>query len=59
VFGRRIIFILTYIALTIFNAAVIGSQNIWTVAILRFFAGAFGSSPLANVCLFPLSFLQH
>jgi predicted MFS family arabinose efflux permease len=48
--GRRILFIITYMALTIFNAAAVESQNIWTLIILRFLAGAFGSSPLANVC---------
>lgn len=34
--------------LTAFNAGAAGSQNIWTLIILRFFAGAFGSSPLTN-----------
>lgn len=34
--------------LTFFNAGAAGSQNIWTLLILRFFAGAFGSSPLTN-----------
>lgn len=34
--------------LTIFNAGAAASQNIWTLVILRFFAGAFGSSPLTN-----------
>jgi MFS family permease len=34
--------------LTIFNAAAAGSQNIQTLIILRFLAGAFGSSPLTN-----------
>lgn len=29
-----------------FNAGAAGSQNIWTLIILRFFAGAIGSSPL-------------
>jgi MFS family permease len=48
VFGRRNVFILTYTMFTIFNAGLIASQNIWTVAILRFFSGAFGSSPLTN-----------
>jgi MFS family permease len=49
VLGRRIVFIITYVALTAFNAGAAGSQNIWTVIILRFFAGSFGSSPLTNV----------
>jgi MFS family permease len=48
VFGRRNIFIVTYACFTIFNAGLCASQNIWTIAILRFFSGAFGSSPLTN-----------
>ncbi|KAI1957886.1 MFS siderochrome iron transporter 1 [Ophidiomyces ophidiicola] len=47
-FGRQIIFFGTYMALTAFNAGAAGSQNIWTLIILRFFAGSFGSSPLTN-----------
>lgn len=46
IFGRQILFIGTYAALTAFNAGCAGSQNIWTLIILRFFAGTFGSSPL-------------
>jgi MFS family permease len=34
--------------LTVFNAAAAGSKNIQTLIILRFLAGAFGSSPLTN-----------
>jgi MFS family permease len=48
VWGRRRLFIISYIFFTAFNAGLCGSQNIWTVIILRFFAGAFGSSPLTN-----------
>lgn len=48
VYGRQVLFIGTYGALTAFNAGAAGSQNIWTLLILRFFAGAFGSSPLTN-----------
>lgn len=33
---------------TIFNAGAAGSQNIETLIVLRFLAGAFGSSPLTN-----------
>ncbi|KAJ5332947.1 hypothetical protein MYU51_005397 [Penicillium brevicompactum] len=47
-FGRQILFITTYAALTAFNAGVAGSKNAWTLIILRFFAGSFGSSPLTN-----------
>jgi multidrug resistance protein len=48
VLGRRIIFIITCGAVTAFNAGAAGSQNIWTLIILRFFAGSFGASPLTN-----------
>lgn len=47
-FGRQLLFIGTYAGLTAFNAGAAGSQNIWTLIILRFFAGAIGSSPLTN-----------
>ena len=47
-YGRQILFIGTYGVLTAFNAGAAGSQNIQTLLILRFFAGAFGSSPLTN-----------
>ncbi|KAJ5917355.1 hypothetical protein N7466_010909 [Penicillium verhagenii] len=47
-FGRQILFVTTYAALTAFNAGTAGAQNVYTLVILRFFAGAFGSSPLTN-----------
>lgn len=47
-YGRQILFFSTYAALTAFNAGAAASQNIQTLIILRFFAGAFGSSPLTN-----------
>lgn len=47
-FGRQYLFAGTYLALTAFNAGAAGSKNIQTLIILRFFAGAFGSSPLTN-----------
>ncbi|EME50399.1 hypothetical protein DOTSEDRAFT_69055 [Dothistroma septosporum NZE10] len=47
-FGRQLLFTTTYFGLTAFNAGAAGSQNIWTLIILRFFAGAIGSSPLTN-----------
>lgn len=47
-FGRQVLFVTTYAGLTAFNAGAAGSQNIWTLIILRFFAGAIGSSPLTN-----------
>lgn len=48
VFGRQWLFFTTYAALTAFNAGCAGAQNPETLIILRFFAGAFGSSPLTN-----------
>lgn len=47
-YGRQIWFTVTYAGLTAFTAGAAGSQNIWTLIILRFFAGAIGSSPLTN-----------
>ncbi|KAM5354567.1 hypothetical protein ACJ41O_001214 [Fusarium nematophilum] len=47
-FGRQVLFVGTYAALTAFNAGCAGAQNAWTLIVLRFFAGAFGSSPLTN-----------
>ncbi|KAL4783829.1 MFS general substrate transporter [Aspergillus varians] len=47
-FGRQLLFTTTYCALTAFNCGIAGAQNIETLVILRFFAGAFGSSPLTN-----------
>lgn len=46
--GRQIVFIITFLSLSAFCAGAAGSQNIWTLIILRFFAGSFGSSPLTN-----------
>lgn len=47
-YGRQVLFFGTYAMLTVFNAGAAGSKNIQTLLILRFFAGAFGSSPLTN-----------
>ncbi|WQF76239.1 Putative major facilitator superfamily, MFS transporter superfamily [Colletotrichum destructivum] len=47
-YGRQYLFIMTYIALTAFNAGAAGAQNIETLIILRFFAGTFGASPMTN-----------
>ncbi len=48
VYGRQPILVLTYTALTAFNAGAAASQNIESLLILRFFAGAFGASALTN-----------
>jgi multidrug resistance protein len=47
-YGRQVLLFGTYMALTAFNAGAAGAQNIQTLIVLRFFAGAFGSSPLTN-----------
>ncbi|KAF7897275.1 hypothetical protein EAF00_005503 [Botryotinia globosa] len=47
-YGRQVLFFGTYAMLTIFNAGAAGAQNIQTLLIMRFLAGAFGSSPLTN-----------
>ncbi|CRL20315.1 Sucrose/H+ symporter, plant [Penicillium camemberti] len=44
--GRRNIFLLSYTGYTVFTAGCCGSQNVWTLIILRFFTGLFGSSAL-------------
>ncbi|KAK0736929.1 major facilitator superfamily domain-containing protein [Apiosordaria backusii] len=47
-YGRQPVFALTYMALMVFCAGAAGADTIETLVILRFFAGAFGSSPLTN-----------
>lgn len=46
--GRQIVFFFTFFALAAFCAGGAGAQNSWSLIILRFFAGSFGSSPLTN-----------
>lgn len=48
IYGRQILFMTTYAGLTAFNAGAAGAQDIQTLLVLRFFAGAVGSSPLSN-----------
>ncbi|KAL2755437.1 hypothetical protein ACRALDRAFT_1064442 [Sodiomyces alcalophilus JCM 7366] len=47
-FGRQVLFFGTYAAMTAFNAGCAGAPNARTLIVLRFFSGAFGSSPLTN-----------
>ncbi|PHH86453.1 hypothetical protein CDD83_10221 [Cordyceps sp. RAO-2017] len=47
-YGRQKLFFLTYMALTAFNAAAAAAPSMPALVVLRFFAGAFGSSPLTN-----------
>lgn len=48
IYGRQIILFITLGVMTAFLAGSAGSQNIETLIILRFFAGAFGAAPLTN-----------
>lgn len=48
VFGRQALFVGTYAGLTAFNAGTAGADSAATLIVLRFFAGAIGSSPLTN-----------
>uniref|UniRef100_A0A8H7NH13 Major facilitator superfamily (MFS) profile domain-containing protein n=1 Tax=Bionectria ochroleuca TaxID=29856 RepID=A0A8H7NH13_BIOOC len=47
-YGRRNIFIITFMVLTVFNVGATCATNIQTLLALRFFASAFGSSILTN-----------
>lgn len=47
-YGRQKLFFVTYMALTAFNAAGAGAPNMAALIVLRFLAGAWGSSPLTN-----------
>jgi MFS family permease len=47
-YGRQPLFFGTFGVFAAFMAGICGSQNIQTIIILRFLAGAFGSSPLSN-----------
>lgn len=47
-YGRQLIFTITFGGLTVFDAGCTGSKNAATLIILRFLAGSFGSSPLTN-----------
>jgi len=47
-YGRQVIFSVSFAAFTAFNAGAACSQNIQTLLVLRFFAGSFGSSPFTN-----------
>ncbi|RAL02585.1 MFS transporter [Aspergillus ibericus CBS 121593] len=47
-YGRKILWIISHIAMVAFIGGTAGSRNITTVLILRFFSGTFGGSPLVN-----------
>ncbi|KPM43515.1 hypothetical protein AK830_g3058 [Neonectria ditissima] len=47
-YGRQVLFFISYMALTAFNAGAAGAPTMAALIVLRFFAGSFGSSPLTN-----------
>ncbi|KAF1840823.1 MFS general substrate transporter [Cucurbitaria berberidis CBS 394.84] len=47
-YGRQLVFTGTFLAFVAFNAGAAGAPNIHGLLLLRFFAAAFGSSPLTN-----------
>jgi MFS family permease len=47
-YGRQILYGVMFTLVTVFGAAAITSPNIGTLLVLRFFAGAFGASSIAN-----------
>ncbi|KAL8768188.1 MAG: hypothetical protein Q9209_005497 [Squamulea sp. 1 TL-2023] len=47
-YGRQIVFVGTFAALTAFNAGCAAAPNIEGLLIMRFLGGTFGSSPLTN-----------
>lgn len=48
IFGRQIVFVVTFGAFTAFNAGCTSPNSVGTLLVLRFFAGSFGSSPFTN-----------
>ncbi|KAJ5902807.1 hypothetical protein N7495_003335 [Penicillium taxi] len=46
-YGRRFVLGMSLMFFTVFTAGSAGAQNIWTLIILRFFAGSLGSAPMA------------
>ncbi|CAH0057435.1 unnamed protein product [Clonostachys solani] len=47
-FGRQMIFFITFLGLTAFNCGAAGSPNAQTLIVLRFLAGSFGASTFTN-----------
>ncbi|KAM5356928.1 hypothetical protein ACJ41O_003574 [Fusarium nematophilum] len=48
IYGRQIIFFISYGLYVIFSAACTADHGVATLLVLRFFCGTFGSSPLTN-----------
>lgn len=48
IYGRQIVFFISYGLYVVFSAACTADDGVATLLVLRFFAGTFGSSPLTN-----------
>ncbi|KIX08078.1 uncharacterized protein Z518_02733 [Rhinocladiella mackenziei CBS 650.93] len=48
IYGRQVIFFISFCGFTAFCAGCAGANSIGSLLVLRFFAGAFGSSPFTN-----------
>ncbi|KAJ3509552.1 hypothetical protein NM208_g15653 [Fusarium decemcellulare] len=48
IYGRQIVFFISYGLYVVFSAACTADNGVATLLVLRFFAGTFGSSPLTN-----------
>ncbi|KAF5026756.1 hypothetical protein F66182_1175 [Fusarium sp. NRRL 66182] len=48
IYGRQLIFLISYGLYVVFSAACTADHTIATLLVLRFFCGTFGSSPLSN-----------
>ncbi|EXK28876.1 hypothetical protein FOXG_12240 [Fusarium oxysporum f. sp. lycopersici 4287] len=48
IYGRQIIFVISYGLYVVFSAACTADNGVATLLVLRFFCGTFGSSPLTN-----------
>jgi len=47
-YGRQVVFGITYAGVTLFSGAGLASKNIATLLVLRFISGAFGASTITN-----------
>lgn len=48
IYGRQKLFFITHLGITAFSAGAAAAPNIASLIVLRFLAGAFGSSPMTN-----------
>lgn len=48
IYGRQLIFFITFLAFSAFEAGATADAGVATLLVMRFFAGSFGSSPFTN-----------